>query len=74
MTIFIQFGLARITVKLIECFTLLAFGAFMFAIAIVKIMKTELRALKANEKSKKNMYRTFCEFIWTHANAKQLSG
>lgn len=51
-------------------------GIFMFAIAFVKVMKDDLHMITKmakNETSKKNMYKKLSDFIWTHANAKQLS-
>lgn len=54
----------------------LAVGAFIFAITFVKDMKCKLHTINEmvkDKKSRKHMYKELSEFIWTHANAKQLS-
>lgn len=77
MTVSIQFGLVALTFKSVEGFTLLAFGVFVFGLALVKGLKNELHSINAmatHKKSRKYMYEKLSAFVQTHANTKQLSG
>lgn len=75
--IFIEFCLTIYPLQYVGVFMLFAFGLFMFIVAIVDIMKNELRSINkmaSRKKFRKEMNEKLSEFIWTHANLKQLSG
>lgn len=80
----IQLFTATIAFRYIGCFTLLAFGGFMFALAIVQILKDVLLSinnlasfknrnhkLAKNEKLRKNIYEKLFQFIQMHAHLQQ---
>lgn len=75
VTASIQFFLSAYAFQYIVCFMLLAFGIFMFAMALAKIEKTKLHSINkmaSNKKLRKNMYKELSEFIRMNANGKQL--
>lgn len=76
MTVFLQFVWAINIIQYVGCLTFLAFGIFVFAIAFVKVMRNDLdqiTMIARDRNSPEDMYKTLSDFIWTHANAKQLS-
>lgn len=76
VTVVAQFLLLIYPCQYLGCFTVLAFGAFMFSVAFVKILKNELRSVNkmaTRKKLRKRMYKQLSHFIWSHSNAKQLS-
>lgn len=61
--------------KYLGCFTFFTLGTYMFAIALVKVLKEELHSINkiATEgKSPNEMYMRLSKFIWMHADSKQL--
>lgn len=70
-----MFMLAMLLFNYLGCFVSLAFGAYMFAVAVVDIIKNKLHSINemANDKkSRENIYEKLSDFIETHANLEQL--
>lgn len=76
VAISIQYFLAFYPSRYVGCFLCFAFGAFMFSMATVEILKNELHAIDmmgSGRKTREKMLKSFSEFIRRHADAKQLS-
>lgn len=75
VTVFLQIYLSVSTYRFVGCLNFIAFGAFMFSITPVKILKNELHAINGmarRKKFRKNMFKKLSEFIRSNALHKQL--